>query len=63
MRHRARGLPAPDVIMLTSLLTKLRVEFQYGRRLLFQTRSRYISAINLYILTIGVDEIWFVDKF
>ena len=24
------------------------VKFQYGRRLFFQTRSRYISAINLY---------------
>jgi len=39
------------------------VEFQYGRRLFFQTRSRYISAINLYMLTIEVDAIWFVDKF
>ena len=39
------------------------VEFQYGRRLFFQTRSRYISAINLYMLTIEVDQIWFVDKF
>ena len=39
------------------------VEFQYGRRLFFQTRSRYISAINLYMLTTEVDEIWFVDKF
>jgi len=39
------------------------VEFQYGRRLFFQTRSRYISAINLYMLTIEVDEIWFVDIF
>ena len=39
------------------------VELQYGRRLFFQTRSRYISAINLYMLTIEVDEIWFVDKF
>ena len=39
------------------------VEFQYGRRLFFLTRSRYISVINLYMLTIGVDEIWLVDKF
>ena len=39
------------------------VEFQYGRRLFFQTRSRYISAINWYMVTIEVDEIWFVDKF
>ena len=39
------------------------VKFQYGRRLFFQTRSRYISAINLYMLTIEVDEIWFVDRF
>jgi len=39
------------------------VEFQYGGRLFFQTRSRYISAINWYMLTIDVDEIWFVDKF
>ena len=39
------------------------VEFQYGGCLFFQTRSRYISAINLYMLTIEVDEIWFVDKF
>ena len=39
------------------------VEFQYGRRLFFRIRSRYISAINLYMLTIEVDEIWFVDKF
>ena len=43
------------------------VEFQYGRRLFFQTRIRYISAINLYMLTTEpvteVDEIWFVDKF
>ena len=38
------------------------VEFQYGRRLFFQTRSRYISATNLYMMTIEVDEIWFVDK-
>jgi len=43
--------------------SKPEVEFQYGRRLFFQTRSRYISAINLYMLTIEVDEIWFVDKF
>jgi len=34
------------------------VEFQYGGRF-FQTRSRYISAM----LTIDVDEIWFVDRF
>ena len=39
------------------------VEFQYGRRLFFQTKSRYISAINLYMLAIEVDEICFVDKF
>jgi len=43
--------------------TEPEVEFRYGRRLFFQTRSRYISAINLYNLTIEVDEIWFVDKF
>jgi len=39
------------------------VEFQYGGRLFFQTTSRYISAINWYMLTINVDEIWFVDRF
>jgi len=41
------------------------VEFQYGGRLFFQTRSRYISAINWYrpMSTIDVDEIWFVDRF
>ena len=39
------------------------VEFQYGERFFFQTRSRYISAINWYMLTINVDEIWFVDRF
>jgi len=39
------------------------VEFQYGKRLFFQTRSRYISVINWYMLTIVVDEIWFVDRF
>ena len=39
------------------------VEFQYNTRLFFETRRRYISAINLYMLTIDVDEIWFVDKF
>jgi len=40
------------------------VEFQHGGRLFFQTRSRYISAITWYImLTIDVDEIWFVDRF
>jgi len=39
------------------------VEFQCGRRLFCETRSRYFSAINLYMLTIEVDEIWFVDKF
>jgi len=38
-------------------------EFKYGGRLFFQTRSRYISAINWYMLTINVDEIWFVDRF
>jgi len=35
------------------------VKFQYGGRLFFQTRSRYISAINWYMLTIDVDEICF----
>ena len=35
------------------------VEFQYGRRLFFQTISRYVSAINLYMLTIEIDKIWF----
>jgi len=39
------------------------VEFQYGERLIFQTRSRYFSAIIWYMLTIDVDEIWFVDRF
>jgi len=39
------------------------VEFQYGRRLFFQSRSRYISAKNLYMLTIDLNEIWFVDIF
>jgi len=39
------------------------VEIQYGGSLFFQTRSRYISAINWYMLTIDVDEIWFVDRF
>jgi len=38
------------------------VEFQYGRRLFLEIRSRYIAAINLYMLTTEVDEIWF-DKF
>jgi len=39
------------------------VEFQYDGRLFFQTRSRYTSAIYWYMLTIDVDEIWFVDRF
>jgi len=39
------------------------VEFQHGGRLFFETRSRYISAINWYMLTTNVDEIWFVDRF
>jgi len=39
------------------------VEFQNGGRLFFQTRSRYISAKKWYMLTIDVDEIWFVDRF
>ena len=39
------------------------VEFQYGGRLFFQTRSRYISAINWYMLTIDVDKICFFDRF
>jgi len=38
------------------------IGFQYGGRLFFQTRSRYFSAINWYMLTIDVDEIWFVDR-
>jgi len=38
------------------------VEFQNGGRLFFQTRSRYISAKKCYMLTIDVDEIWFVDS-
>jgi len=29
----------------------------------FSKLSRYVSAVNLYMLTIEVDEIWFVDKF
>jgi len=39
------------------------VKFQYGGRLFFQTRSHYISAINWYVSTIDVHEIWFVDRF
>jgi len=39
------------------------VKFQYGGRLFFQTKSRYFSAINWYMLTIDVDELWFVDSF
>jgi len=50
-------------MQITGKWSRSEVEFQYGRRLFFQTRSRYISAINLYMLTIEVDEIWFVDKF
>jgi len=39
------------------------VEFQYDESLFFQTRSRFISAINWYMLTIDVNEIRFVDGF
>jgi len=42
---------------------KTQFQFQYGGRLFFETRSCYISATNRYMLTIDVDEIWFVDKF